>query len=220
MVRKARVKVDFIKDGPATKIEKSRLKSTKIADAASTFVTPDLSLATFNTNIDAFETQYLVVEGGDHSKMAARDAAEILVDNNLRTLAAYVSRIANGSESIIALAGFVATQTEIPKAQIPAQPHLNGQPGKVMGEIELSVGAVEFAIRYTFIIGIDVSHVSVANGTVTVFTSNQAVYVKSTNLNKVTFVNLDTRVNYQCMCFATSTAGAGLPCDIMIVKSA
>ena len=220
MSRKAKAKIDFIDDSMAAKIEKSRLKSAKIADAAATFVTPDLALGTFNTNIDTFETLYQAVEGGDHSKIAARDAAEVVLDNNLRTLAAYVSRIANGSESIIVLGGFTPTKTDIPKSQIPAQPAMNGQTGKVMGELELSVGAVQFAIRYTFIVGEDLSHVAVVNGCVVVTTTNQTVYVKTTNLNKVTFTNLLTRVNFQCMCFATSTVGGGLPCDVIVVKSA
>jgi hypothetical protein len=219
MTKKAKVKEDFIDDSPAIKIDKSYIKYQKMKENNDTFPSPDKDLEEFKSDIEKLEEYYKAVEAGDHSKIAARDAAEAVVNNDLRILANYVSRIANGSEAIIVLAGFTPTKTEITKSQIPAQAVLQGSPGKVIGALELKVAKVEFAIRYTFIVAQNLSGVSMSNGTVTVSANSQVISIKTTNLNKVTFTDLETRTNYSCICFATSTVGSGIFSEAITVKS-
>ncbi|MEI6488260.1 MAG: hypothetical protein WCP52_04825 [Bacteroidota bacterium] len=227
--KNAKVLEDFIAVTPTKKIEQSTIKHNKIVAAVSTFANPDLDMVTFKKDIDNADDLIKKVDAGDKSKTEERNAAIRLLDADLRLLAAYVTRIAKGSEAIIQLAGFTSIKTIVTKAKVPQQPVITGGPGKLIGELALESNKLEFATRYTFVASEDLSLVSFDNGTVIVTippvvegttpTTQPPIYIRTEKKNKTIINNLETRKEFQCVCFASSTAGSSVESEIIVAKS-
>ena len=224
----AKVLFDFIEVTATKKIEDSQIRHDKILAAVSTFATPDVDMITYQKDIDKADGLIKLVDGGDKSKTEDRTDAIRLLDSDNRILANYVTRIAKGSEAIIQLASFTPTKTVISPVKIPEQAVLTGTPGKVMGDIKLEVDKLEGASTYTYIVGKDLSNVSFDNGTVImnpppavegVIPPSAPVMVRTSRSNKATIHNLESRTDYQCISFGTSTAGSGKVSQVIIVKS-
>jgi hypothetical protein len=228
--KKAKVLIDFIQVEPSKKVEQSQVKFDKISKAVGTFDTPDLDMMVYEKDIANADNLIKLVDGGDHSLIEERDTAIRLLDADNRMLAAYVTRKANGNEVIIQLAGFTSTVTVTVKAKEPEQAILQGGPGKLIGGLALEATILEFAARYTFVVGQDLSNVTFDKGNVivnpapTVAAGETApivypVVIRTTKSNKAVINNLDTRKDFQCICFGTSTAGSGKESEMIIAKS-
>ncbi|MBI4931086.1 MAG: hypothetical protein HY841_10010 [Bacteroidetes bacterium] len=86
------------------------------------FVTPVPSLATVTTVTNTLETAELAAEGGGPAQTVARDAALLVWDNTMRSLANYVDSIALGDTVKITSAGFTPTDTARTAHLAPAKP--------------------------------------------------------------------------------------------------
>ena len=80
---------------------------TAVEENAATFVTPDPALTVIGDAIALLSNRQGVVElGAGPDETVLRNQAKTDLHNLMRTLATYVSSIANGSEDVILLSGF------------------------------------------------------------------------------------------------------------------
>ena len=226
--KKAKVLDDFTDVPAAKKMEQSQVKHDKIDKAVIVFITPDVDMMAYQKHIENATNLIEIVDGGDKSRTKEKNDAITQVDDDNRMLALYVTRISNGSEAIIQLAGFTPTKTVTTKAKVPEQSVIKGGPGKLVGGVSIESDILEFAVRYTFVVGKDLNNVTFDNGNVVinspiavdgVIPASYPVVVRTTKLNKAVVNNLTSREDYQCICFGTSTAGSGKPSATIIVKS-
>ena len=228
--KKAKVLVDFIEVEATKKVEQSQIKHDRIMKAAGTFVTPDVDMGDYQSDIEVADKLIKIVDGGDKSQTKAKETAIRLLDSDNRTLGNYVTRIAKGDETIIQLANFTPTVTLTIKAKVPNQAVINGCPGKLIGGLALEAKILEFATRYTFVAGQDLSNVTFEKGNVIVnpppaLAAGETapiiypVVIRTTKSNKAVINDLDTRKDFQCICFGTSTAGSGKESEMIIAKS-
>jgi hypothetical protein len=168
----------------------------------------------FKDDYENLRKAYDDAQEGSHEAVAQMHTYEKVVNDDLRVLARYTDRIANGNEAIIFMAGFVPTKTEITKAQAPAKGDVSAKPGSEMGAMVINITKLEFAIMYTFIIGKNLSGVSFNGQNIIIGNGAEQVYIVHDNKPAVEVKGLDTRVNYQIIAFGTSTAGRGIPSNI------
>jgi len=122
-MRKAVVLINFIRIPIANKIQFARDRVIDMTGNAN-FLSPDVPLAGITAAVDKLETKFQKAQGGGMADTAAQNAAEIVLDDLMRKLADYVSRVAGGSAVIITSAGFSVIKTK---------PSLMHKPGKVEG---------------------------------------------------------------------------------------
>ena len=108
-MRRTKVRIDFIKIPTADKIEFARntvMRMTNNPDTPS----PDVPIGQITVFINNLETAFAASSGGGKSSTKAVHDTRKVLDELLRKQAAYVNRIANGNEGIIAGTGFHTTK--------------------------------------------------------------------------------------------------------------
>ncbi len=229
MARKPVVKIDFILKSIPDKLEFAQLVHDHVKANPLKFVTPDLDLLVFQQDIDELRNQYGLAQAGDHvAEEKVKNLVKVMNDD-LRVMAKYVSRVAKGDAAVIVLAGFTSTKTEIVKSKRPVKGVLTGMPGTEIGGIAFKGEKLEFAIHYVFVVGRDLSGLTYKNDTVIAQPKlidptdpTKGIYpivIKTHKLPTVEIDGLDTRVNYECVYFGVSTVGNGDASDVIIVAS-
>jgi hypothetical protein len=142
-MKKNRTLLDFIQFTEAEKVTFYRNIIDKLTGNTN-FTTPDLSLKTTKTAVDAFESAILAARDGSRTAVAIMHDRETETDDIFRILAAYVHRIAAGDETKILGSGFHVSSQPVrtPKA-ILAVTH-----GENSGSVKLVARAVEKAGAY------------------------------------------------------------------------
>jgi hypothetical protein len=143
-MKKIKVLLDFIKLSVALKIECYRNVIKKMRENVAIFVTPDISLDQAEDFVDVLETKNIAATDGGHAATVAMYSAEEAADNAFRTLAAYVDRIADGSENTILLSGFYASKQPVTFNK----PVLSATNGSNSGSVKLVAKAVPGAASY------------------------------------------------------------------------
>lgn len=122
------------------------------------FPSPSPTLAVVTTVTNDLETTQLAAEGGGPAQTAARDAAELIWDNTMRSLADYVDSIALGNTVIITSAGFTPTDTQRTPHGTPAKPeNLKLKHSEEEGAVLFSCDPVPVAESYVAVLSTDSS---------------------------------------------------------------
>ena len=117
------------------------------------FPSPDVSLATITALVNDFEIKHLAAQGGGVAQTQAQDEAELVLDNNMRILANYVTRIADGDTVKITSAGFAPSKTELSPENPPAKTeNLQLTQSLEAGTIHIQCDKVENAKGYITIV--------------------------------------------------------------------
>lgn len=142
-MRKVHVVFDFVQLSIAEKVARGRNVYVEMIKNP-TFPTPDVPLEVLKGDTDLLETRYLnALNGGKENTVLMRQA-EAVWDDNMRKMARYVERIADGDSSIVLSAGF-----NLAKQPIPAQrSEFSVAAGNTSGSVLLRRQAVPGAKSY------------------------------------------------------------------------
>jgi hypothetical protein len=142
-MRKVHVVFDFVQLSIAEKIARGRNVYVEM-NGNPTFPMPDVPLNVLKEATDTLEVRYLnALNGGKENTVLMRQA-EVIWDDDMRKMARYVERIADGDSSIVLSAGF-----NLAKQPIPAQrSEFTVAPGKTSGSVLLRRQAVPGAKSY------------------------------------------------------------------------
>jgi hypothetical protein len=142
-MKKDRIVFDFIKLTSAEKVAKGRSVEKEMTGNPS-FVTPDVPMVQLHDATDVLETRIIAASTGGKEETALLHQAEEKWDDEMRLLARYVERIADGNGAIMLSAGF-----NLAKQPIPAQrPEFSVELGEKSGSVILRRQAVEGAKSY------------------------------------------------------------------------
>ena len=222
-------KIDFIKKSVADKVKFAIKVHDDIGNNVAKFPTPDLDLGDFETDYDYLSKQSEIADKGNHEAVAEVKKFVKIVNDDLRVLAKYVTRIAKGDVPTIIAGGFNASSTEVKKAKLPVQGIATGTPGTMIGSLAISGEKLEFAGHYIYIAGKDLSGVTFVDGTVVIQPSLidpanpslgvHPVIIKTHKLPTTEIGSLDSRADYQCIYLGVSSVGAGLPSEVITVTT-
>ena len=118
------------------KIEKARFIVTSMTGNAA-FATPNPTLASITTNINALETAYLAAKGGSVDETANMYTKEFVLELSLKSLAAYVESIANAN-TVTAETVVLSSGMEIKTPVIRTARDFSVKPSETPGEVKLS----------------------------------------------------------------------------------
>ncbi|MDP4269794.1 MAG: fibronectin type III domain-containing protein [Bacteroidota bacterium] len=144
-MKRIKVLLDFIHLTIVAKIAFYRNVLSKLNGHPS-FLTTDVSLAEAKAAVDKLEELELAARDGSRTAIAARNAAELVVDNIFRILAANVERVAAGDEALILSTGFNYSGQPV-AAQKAA---LAVEYGENSGSVKLIAKAVDRAGSYVW----------------------------------------------------------------------
>lgn len=236
---KAKVKRDFIKLTVSEKIQFSRDRVVDMTGNPN-FTTPNPSLATVTTVTDDLETKHLAALGGGPMQTAARDASELIWNDTMDKLAAYVELTADGDVTKITSAGFAPTSTERQPAHVPVKPeNLKMKHSDNSGEILFNCDPVPNAESYIAVLSTDAAALDISTeGTQLMIELNPAVPapaalappppvplptaatllvidVSSQRKKIITGLTSGTRIHGKIYC--TNTAGRGPDSDVISI---
>jgi len=142
-MKKVRVVFDFIQLPVPEKVARGRNAFVGM-NGNPIFVGPDVPLDVLKSDTDLLETRYLSARNGGKENTVLMHQAETVWDDDMRKLARYVERIANGDSAIVLSAGF-----NLAKEPIPAQrSEFSAEPGENSGSVLLRRQAVPGAKSY------------------------------------------------------------------------
>lgn len=135
--------LDFVRLSVADKIAFARNVYTKM-NGNSAFQQPDKPYGDLKTATDKLETDSIAARDGAHTAIVLMHKSEAALDDILRILAAYVTRIAAGDEAKILSAGFHVSKESTPGTK----PELAAYDGSVSGSVHLVAKALPDAGSY------------------------------------------------------------------------
>jgi hypothetical protein len=137
-LKKPQVVVDFSRFSIPEKIDFFNNVLTHLADNPD-YTTPDISIADAQLSVDNLVLAALAAHDGSHINISLRNDAEKIADKDIRILAAYVQRTADGNISKILSSGFHGSQQQsaIQKAVLAIKD------GPISGSIIYVVKAVD-----------------------------------------------------------------------------
>jgi len=224
-MKKAKVKLNFIKIPVSNKILFGRDRVVDMTGNAN-FLTPTPSLATVTSVTNMLETKHLASEGGGPAQTVARDTAEEVWNNTLRSLANYVDGIADGDTVKITSAGFHHTKTQASPRQVPAQPgNLKHNPSKVNGEVFFSCDAVPDAETYVAVLSPDFSALKISHlKTQLMFrfhsaesTPDALLVIDVSSQRKKIIRGLESGKRIYAKMYCTNSAGRGPDSDVISI---
>ena len=173
-----------------------------------TFKNPDVALDDVTKGAKRVVDAYGRRKNGPVAKDELKNGC-IDLDEKLHVQALYVSKIADGDETIIHSAGFESTKdavlAKIAKPTNTTAPKAVGTPA---GGMKVTVDAVAGAKLYCFILVVDaVFNVTVLNGQLQIPLGTQAFIINSTK-HIANFVGLPTLKNVQIAVVAMNSNGA------------
>jgi len=142
-MKKLKVILDFIRFAIAEKIAFYRSVILSLTDNDA-FPTPDVSLTSAKTAVDDLENAFIASKDGSRTAISVMHDKEEAADAILRTLAAYVDRMAAGDETKILSSGFHLSKQPTPIQKAP----LTVEDGANSGSVKLVAKAVEKAGAY------------------------------------------------------------------------
>jgi len=199
------------------------------------FSSPSPSLATVTTVTNNLETKQLAAQGGGPAQTAARDAAEVIWNNTMRSLADYVDGIALGDVVKITSAGFTATDIARTPHLVPVKPlNLTLKHSPVSGAVILNCDVVPDAEGYVAVLSTDVAAIDIAvAGTQLMIrlntepvllaapppVSGTLLVIDSSKERKKTIIGLETgkRIYAKMYCFNAAGRGADSDSNSIIV---
>jgi len=221
----------FIKLPVQAKITYSRDRVVNMTGNAN-FTTPSPSLATVTTVTNTLETAELAAEGGGPAQTIARDAALLVWDNTMRSLANYVDGIALGNIVIISSAGFTPTDTQGAPHGLPAKPeNLKLKHSEVSGAVLFSCDVVPDAESYVAVLSTnpDIPAASVGTqlmilidlGAAAALTaapiSPQIIVIDASKERKKTIINLESGKRIYAKMYCFNSAGRGPDSDAISI---
>ena len=220
MIRTPSVSMEFKRLSIPEQIVFGQNVHDKMLANALVFPTPDVPLATLLSVNDDMATTAEEAEGGEHAKVAAMRAADIIWDTTFGTQAEYVDRIANGSETIILQSGFNATKSETTPASIPHAPivteaKVNPLPGSVHVEVEYQKGVK----NYLYFFSSSDTPINLENNEFSLAQNPSLVGFISDNHRKVDFNNLSSGTTLYLSVATQNTAGTGAPSSPIAIKT-
>ena len=197
-------------------------KNTDLAEIVMYEVTmvaiPDVPLTKIMTDAQTLETHYDASRSGSHAEIAAMDAAEIVLDNDLLDEAKYVERITNGNETAILATGYHHTKTESSPTPKPDKPqNFHSKPVQQAGSIHLLCNKLDHAASFVYLIGTNLSGVTVRGNLIV--TGAVPVTILADKHRSVIISGLAPATVYQCRMFGISSAGKGLDSDTINVTA-
>jgi len=213
---KAKVKINFIKIPIPEKIQYARDRVTDMTGNAN-FTTPSPTLISITAAALTLETKYNKAQGGGPADTIAQNAAELALDNLMRSEANYVDSIALGSEVIISSAGFTPTQTEQTPVLKPVKPeNLKLKHGEQPGTITTICDKVEDAKGYVTMISTAPDGMITVSGDDVLITSGTGVVIVNISSNrKSAHDGLTSATKYYVRKFAFNAAGRGPDSDVL-----
>ena len=211
---KSKVLLDFITEPIPFKIQYTR---DRVIDMTgnSNFTDPDVDLSEWGDSATTLETKYNAAQGGGPTQTAEQDAAELAMDDLSRKQAAYVDRIADGSEVIITSAGFTATDIEPSPVPAPEKPENHRLThGDQQGTIISDINTLQGSRGYVTVVKDDSAIEIVITGDQMAITigGNQVVIHAGTK-RKATITNLSRGTIYYVSKYAFNAAGRGPDSD-------
>jgi len=113
MMRKAKVKINFIRISVPEKIEFGRNTVIRMS-LDPMFANPDVAFSALSTAFNNLENSYNAAQGGDKQYKAEMREDKKMVDDLLRKQAMFVERIADGDSTIILSSGFKTVKQHAP----------------------------------------------------------------------------------------------------------
>ena len=110
------------------------------------FQNPDVPMSDFKTHLDSFEQGISEAKDGGKLATAAMYAAEDVVDKDMRLMAAFVNRVADGDPVIILKSGFNISKGSSSYQKLS----LNVDSGDVSGSVKIVAKAVTRARAYVW----------------------------------------------------------------------
>lgn len=220
---KAKVKLDFIKLAVPAKIQYGRDRVIDLTGNAN-FTTPEPSLAEITDACNDLETKYNAAQGGGPAQTTAQNQSEKVLDERMRKLANYVTRIADGDVVIITSAGFTPTQTEASPIGAPDKvENLTAKHGEQAGTIHTNCNVAKNTKGYVTIITNSSTLPLVTTPDGVLLQSAAAIaagiflLVNSSTSRKTTFNNLVSGTRYFIRKYAFNAAGKGADSDVVSI---
>ena len=130
-------------------IAKMRGISLNMANNVALFPTPEPSLATFDTNIDALEVAEAATETRTRGSAQARDQAYDLVLDNVHGLENYVQNLADNSADVDdALTLIAASGFDLKNQGVRIKPDFEVRNTEISGTVELIAKAMGYRAAY------------------------------------------------------------------------
>lgn len=211
---KSKVLLDFITEPIPFKIQYTR---DRVIDMTgnSDFTDPDIALDTWGDSATDLETKYNAAQGGGPTETALQDAAELVMDDLSRKQAAYVDRIADGSEVIITSAGFSVTDvvpTTVPAPEKPENHKLTH--GEQQGTIISNINALKRSKGFVTVLKDDPAiEVVIVEDQMTISLGGQKVVIHAGTNRKATITNLTRGTIYYVTKYGFNASGRGPDSD-------
>lgn len=218
-MKTVRVCLKLSKRKPSEKISFwGNIKTKMISSGNFAGATP--SLADIDTEMGIFADNIVAAAGGDHGKIAARNAQEEKVNMLLDQLANYVEQTANeaalsggDAEAIVVSAGMDVEKPKLPSPVPDAPTGLKGS-STIEGEIELSWKNQKYVRAFIVEISSDIS--SEDGTSQKVFTNWQIADV--CHKPKIRLSGLTSGVKYAIRIISSGSAGKSSPSNVIMVK--
>lgn len=218
---KAKVKINFIKLAVPQKIQYAKDRVIDITGNGN-FTIPEPPLADITSAANDLETKYNLAQGGGPAQTTAQNESEKVLDERMRKLAAYVSRIADGNVVIITSAGFTPTQTEPSPLGLPGKAeNLVLKHGEQSGTILTECDKVNGAKGYVTIITVSAAPpLAIVNGAVViqstaVVPAGLFILVHTSTNRKAIYSGLVSGTRYYIRKYAFNAAGKGADSDVI-----
>ena len=213
------VSLDFLKYSPDKKVHFADDVITDMTLNSGIFTAPDVTMAALQALRDSLNTKTIAADGGDHTAIAERDAAEVLLDTALKTEASYVSHKALGDLVIISKSGFHAThdtaQTAVKLGKAVLESYGNKTHGSIHAEIKSLPGTK--GILFIGVANLQIQNVAVVGNQITfTINGNQMVLVLSTK-SKIDIGGLNTGTSMTVGAVAFNAAGLSDPSEPQFV---
>jgi hypothetical protein len=198
MNRKIKVRVSWRKGEPL-----------KMAGVARGIVTPEIPLLDLEKGATRVENAWANRKNGPVAKDELKNSS-IALDDNLVIQADYVSKIANGSSTLIHSAGFESTEDVVmARVMVQEDPEAPVCTPLSGGAIKVTVNGKSRISNYCFILVVDgVLNISIQNGQLLIPTGSTNTYIINGTKHIVTFKGLATLKSVQVAVVYVNAAGA------------
>ena len=147
-MRKIKVLLDFIKYSVSEKLVFYRHVISNLLDNPA-FPNPYVSLADVKTDVDDFEAAILAAKDGGHTAVSALHDSEEVVDDDFRTLALYVDKMAAGDETKILSSGFHMSKQPVISTKPLLAIYDTEHPGTVKIVVKAQENAAAYILQYS-----------------------------------------------------------------------
>jgi antitoxin (DNA-binding transcriptional repressor) of toxin-antitoxin stability system len=211
---KKKVLLDFINKPVPFKIQYTRDRVIDMTGNAN-FTDPEVALADWGDSATDLETKYNAAQGGGPAETALQDAAEIVMDDLSRKQAAYVDKIADGSEVIITSAGFSASDIEPTDVPAPEKPeNFKLKHGEEDGRVETTISPVQGAKGFVTVAkSSSAVRVTITGDQIRIEAGDDHVIIHAGTHRNAALENLESGNRYDIFKYAFNASGKGIAGD-------